>query len=178
MLKLDYEKMADPSQYSIWLIPDNKTRAILSQVIEEIAGKYKTPVFEPHATLLGSIEEKEKVVIEKTKKLALKTQRFPVIFGKVEFSTTYFQCVFVRINTNAPLMNLHVQAQKLFGGRKDYVFMPHISLVYGNFSIPEREKITGEITLPQLSFIAKTLRIIPNLPNPKDWQPLAEINLR
>lgn len=54
--------MVKPFAYSIWLVPSHPLRDSLTQLIEELAQRYGTPPFTPHATLCsgnwaGSVED-------------------------------------------------------------------------------------------------------------------------
>lgn len=166
-------QMSNPL-YSLLIVPEGNPYKVLKKIIEELSKKYQAPVFEPHLTLLGDIEGKEKTIIEKTKELASKLEPFQLTLGKVEFSTTYHQCVFVRVNPTASLMDAYMQARIMFGEKKDQVFMPHISLVYGNFAMPQREQITKEVALPALAFSAESIRLIRVSTDPGAWKNLGE----
>lgn len=165
-------------KYSLWLIPDKENQQILQEIIDKLAEKYAAPRFEPHLTLLSSIPKSEEVVVEKTKEVAARTEWFTVTTGEIEFSTTYFQCVFVRIKTTIPLMETHVRTRDIFGMDKEKFFMPHISLLYGDYNMTTREKVCRAIELPEIAFTAERIVVVQEVPDPQVWQHLAEIPLR
>lgn len=111
-------------KYSLWIAPDEENQQRLQKVIDKLAEEYAAPRFEPHLTLLSSIPRSEEIVVEKTKEIAAKTEPFTVTTGEIEFSTTYFQCVFVRIKTTVPLMEAHIRAREIFGMDKEKFLCP------------------------------------------------------
>lgn len=164
-------------QYTIWLVPSSEVKSVLDKTINNLAQKYKTPVFEPHITLLGDIKTSKEDVLEKANLLARRLKPFNVDLGEISYSTTYFQNVFVRAVSNAQLMQAYVEAKNIF--KQDVgVYMPHISLIYGYHNMEERNNIASEVDLPKgLSFKVDKLVVIPATDNPDEWEHIAEIKI-
>lgn len=163
--------------YSLWIIPPPRLKKFLDKIILRLAKKYKSPKFEAHMTLLGSIDSDEKTILQKTRTLATRLKPFPLQLGEISFSTTYFQSVFVRVNSTAKLMEANLEAKKIFQ-LSNNVFMPHISLLYGNNKMAVREKVVSEIKLPDDKFFkAEEIAIVPTTQNPAEWRYLVEIPL-
>jgi 2'-5' RNA ligase len=161
--------------YSLWIIPSSSLKKSLDEIILKLAEKYKSPKFEAHMTLLGDIDSDEETIIQKTKRFASKIKTFPLELGEISFSTTYFQSVFVRVKSTAKLLDANLKAKRIF--RMDNnVFMPHISLLYGNHGMILREKIVSEIELSKTKdFKADNIIIVPSTNNPNEWKHLAKI---
>ncbi len=163
--------------YSLWIIPSPDTKKRLKKIIIKLSKKYDGPVFEPHMTLLGNIQSEESECVKNTKVLASQIKPFSITFGDISFSTTYFQSVFLRIKSSAELMEVNLRAKKLFNLNNN-VFMPHISLLYGNFDMKMREKVSSRIHLPdKLSFKVKQIIVTPSTENPSEWKHLTEIGI-
>jgi len=94
--------------------------------------------------------------------------------GQVSFSTTYFQSVFVRVESTAELLDLNLDLKKEFE-MENNVFMPHISLLYGVDDMRLREKIASDIKIARFSFRADRLIIVPVDGNPHGWKSGLEI---
>lgn len=125
-------------------------------MIDRLSNRYHGPRFDPHMTLLGDIDGNLSAVEQKIKDLAKGLEKLELTLGPVSFSTTYFQSVFVRVNSNAKLMQLNLEAKKLFD-MENNVFMLHISLLYGDHDMATREKAAASVDLPSSSFIADKL---------------------
>lgn len=163
--------------YSLWITPETKLQNNLKQIVDSLADKYGSPKFEPHMTLLGDVEIDLDTMVKKTKSLASKLTPFQVELGPVSFSTTYFQSVFVRVKANAQLMQANLTAKEIFG-QENNVFMPHISLLYGDQDMQLREKAASKIQLPSIqSFKVDQIVITPSTKDPAEWEHLAEIAL-
>lgn len=162
--------------YSIVIIPPEPLYSQLKKVIDELAKEFDGPIFEPHMTLLGNIEMdlgqlKEKLnVLSQINKLDLK-------LGEVSLSTTYFQNVFIRVNPTHQFLELNINAKNLFGIENN-VFMPHISLLYGNQDMKKREEAASKINIAQASFTADRFIIIPVTPDPGQWVHVLEVRFK
>lgn len=165
--------------FSIWLTFPQDIKQQLETVVRSLAEKHKSPIFEPHITLISQVTGTEEHVTNQVKVLAKNTKAFNLGLTDVDYSTTYYQSVFVRITTSLPLIKLRMQAQKIFD--IDGFYMPHTSLVYGNFPPKVREKIAKSIKLPRLKFKVDTLVVTPSgesVKSPQDWIHLASISLK
>ncbi len=161
--------------YSLWITPSGQLKTGLQKIINSLADEYNSPKFEPHMTLLGDVEMDLESMVEKTKALASKLAPFQVELGQASFSTTYFQSVFVRVKASAQLMRANLAAKEIFE-QDNNVFMPHISLLYGDHDMELREEIASKISLPETKlFEADKIIITPSTQDPKDWEHLAEV---
>lgn len=164
--------------YSIWITLPDAARSRLTKIVNDLSKKYGGPTFEPHMTIVVNTNDTLENVVSKTKSIAKNTKAFELELGNIDYSTTYFQCVFVRAKTSVPLINLATKAKEKFDISSFY--MPHISLMYGNLDAEEKDKIARSIKLSTLKFKAEKLVITPageSVPDPKDWKHLAEIPL-
>jgi 2'-5' RNA ligase len=129
-------------------------------------------------TLHGVVSSTDENVVKVTREAVKGLRPFSLEVGEVEFSSTYFQCIFARVKTNANLFNAHMALRHSFGMEEERVFMPHLSLVYGDFEMEKREKITKEIDIKNKFFEAKEITIIrADLPNPDTWEIVEQVKL-
>ena len=161
-------------KYSIWIIPPQPIFNEVAKVINDLSVEYKGPVFEPHMTVLGNIDRELSDIRKAVETVAKDTEKLNLSLGPVSFSTTYFQSVLVRINSTAQLMQLNLYIKKLLNIENN-VFMPHMSLMYGNHDTKTREKIAAKIKLQTTSFIADQIVIIPEKSEPEEWKPIVTI---
>src|SRR3989338_2483853 len=162
-------------KYSICTIPPDPIYYQIKATIDQLSKRYQGPQFDPHMTLLGEIEADLSELEQKVKKLATGLSKLELSLGPVSFSTTYFQSVFVRINSTAKLMQLNIDAKKLFD-MENNVFMPHISLLYGDHSMTAREEAASKVQLPQSSFVVNEFIITPATSDPSEWKHSATIS--
>lgn len=155
-------------KYSIWVIPPEPVKKELINIVEKLANDFDGPVFEPHMTLLGNIDLELSNITEKIKPVCANSTNLELSFGAVSFSTTFFQNVLIRINSTAQLMQLNMDLKQALNANSD-VFMPHISLLYGNHGMDLREKATQMVSSINSTFIVRELVITPSTPNPSEW---------
>jgi 2'-5' RNA ligase len=164
-------------KYSIWLIPPEPLYSQLKEVISELSNTYDSPLFEPHLTLVGNISKELNEIESYLENLALRIGKIELKIGTVSFSTTYFQSVLVRVDSAAELMQLNLDIKELFD-LENNVFMPHMSLLYGNHSMAIREKVALEVKIAPQSFVVDKFVVTPATSDPKEWRHVAEIQFK
>lgn len=154
--------------YSIWIIPPTPVKSTLSEVIKNLAEEFNGPVFEPHMTILGNIKIELPIIINGLQEVAKNLTKLNLSLGPASFSTTYFQNALVRVNSTAELMRLNIDLKNKFNLAND-VFMPHISLLYGEQDMRTREVATSKIPNLESEFNIEEFIVTPSRPNPDEW---------
>lgn len=180
---LDIECLTPPvlmekkNEYTIWLMPAGQLYDELAQIISRLSGEYTAPLFKPHITLLGNIADTEEKIISKTAELAGLLKPFPIFFTALDSLDEYFRCLFIRAKETEGLMQANAKARMIFNRQQDPPFMPHLSLLYGEFPSEIKEQIiakigkefsrTLEVNSLYVAFSSKNI-------DPKDWRVLKE----
>ena len=167
--------------YSLWLVPNEETeQKYLSKTISELATKHKGPVFEPHLTILGDVNLELDVLCEKVNKVVQNTPVLKLETSSVEYSTTYYQCVFVRVKPTPEMMQLYEDLKVNLGLTSPSVFMPHISLFYGNLPYLERNEIATSLEIETQVFTSQAIVITPSGADvpPDKWEHLRELSFQ
>ncbi len=166
--------------YSIWLMSSDKgVQEYLDGVVKGLALEYGGVEFEAHMTLLGDVGGDWEEVKEGCKRLARESKSFMAETGSIEYSTTYYQCVFVRLKPSPELMELYVRAKEVFGLEKPSVLMPHVSLFYGDLEYSKRDEISKAVEFEEQKFLLDTLVVTPSGADvdPSGWEHLYEVKL-
>jgi 2'-5' RNA ligase len=164
-------------QFALFFIPPKSIYSQLELVAIRLWETYQGFPFELHLTLLSGITGEVSEVKNKTEQLAKQLKPFAIdVETRASFSTTYFQSVFVRAKASAALMEANLTAKHIFK-HPNTLFMPHISLLYGDYQMPIKEAAAESVVLPPLSFVTESLVLVPSTPNPKDWVHVAEYPL-
>lgn len=119
--------------YSIWLIPKGDSYKKFSSFINRLSKQYSSPVFVPHVTLIGGLYGKEESIIKKTAKLALLIKPFKIQLTKISAEQYYLKALFVKAKRTNELIGANKMARKIFRVKSEQKYMPHLSLIYGNF---------------------------------------------
>lgn len=122
----------------------------LARLIFQLSERYSAPNFEPHVTLLNQVVGSEEEILSKAAKLATIITPYEVQLAQVGYLDEYFRCIFLKVKQTDDVMNANARARKEFqgyikssGSAKEYI--PHLSLLYGNFPSRIKEEITTEI---------------------------------
>lgn len=169
--------MEKKNEYTIWFMPRGELYDELAQIISRLSREYGAPLFEPHITLLGDIVETEKKIMSKTAELASLLKPFPVSFTELGSLDEYFRCVFVRAKETDDIMAANANAREIFDRQQDPSFMPHLSLLYGEFPSEIKEQIIAKIGKEfSRTFQVQSLHVVASSKNidPKNWKVLKE----
>ena len=166
--------------YSIIFVPKGKTFQKFSKIIAILAKKNSAPEFKPHVSLIGNIRLPEKEVLSKSRLLASKMRSFEIRLGKVDYLDMYFRSLFVRAEISREISEADSLARKYFLREKDPPYMPHLSLLYGNFSRERKEGIIQQIGKEfKDKFLADKIEVwaVPGI-DPAEWKVIKKIALK
>jgi len=116
--------------YSIWVIPSESVNITLQKIIDQLSKEFGGPLFEPHMTIIGGINQGLSEIEEKTYKIAQTLNTLELTLGPVSFSTTYFQNVLVRVNSTALLMQLNLDFKKSIRGREFGIYASYKFIIW------------------------------------------------
>lgn len=131
--------------HSLWLMPTDKAYNKLTNLIRKIAVENNALLFEPHLNLLGEVPQSQDEVIKRTEQLVFDQKPFPVTLQTVDYEDFYFRALFVRAKITDSLLALHNRSKDVFEMANVPPYMPHLSLLYGNFPQDVKEKIIETI---------------------------------
>jgi 2'-5' RNA ligase len=143
-LKKELFRMAR-QKYSLWFMPTGPVERKFSQLIVQLAEHYSSPKFPPHVTLIGSIEAQEKELDSRVQELASLIHSFPIQLTNIDYTDYYYRALFVRIEHSEEVLTAYQQAKKVFPSNQATDYMPHLSLLYGDFSVETKKEIIKEI---------------------------------
>jgi 2'-5' RNA ligase len=164
--------------YSLWLIPSRDVYKRLNNLISCLSRKYNTPRFEPHVTLLGEVLGSQNDIVLKTAQLASVIRSFRMELDEVKYVNEYFRCVFIKAQETDEVMTANQKARKIFVRETDPKYMPHLSLMYSDFSPQAKEKIITEIGKQiKIGFDVTCIHLFFTNGEVKDWYRVKEFSL-
>jgi 2'-5' RNA ligase len=166
--------MGQSATYSLWLEPTGDTAYKLQKRINGLSKKYGTPSFPPHVTLLGGLSASQTELVALTKTLATSVKPFHLKLSKAGYLNTYYQSLFIHVEQNKGLAHLHKNACRLFDCPDEYKgdrYMPHLSLLYGDLTQEQKEKILNIIGREfHIQFTVKKVILINADGKPDQWK--------
>jgi 2'-5' RNA ligase len=158
------------THYSIWLMPSGKINDELSGMVSQLSHQFATPVFPPHVTLIGNLDGSEIELISQTQQLASLLESFWVNLTVVDYLDEYFRCLFLRAEETLALLEANRQARIIFHREQDPKYLPHLSLMYGNFAGEIKTKIVASIGREFNQLISVShLHLFSTTDQPKNW---------
>ena len=118
----------------LWLLPDSNSKKLLDQVMIEIQNKTNEPYFQPHVTLFCGTTTNIKSLKENLKRTFDDEKIIHATIDPAKEGYKFFKKLYYPLNMNNQLYQANIKAKKL-DPNSEYIFMPHISLFYGQ-SLP------------------------------------------
>lgn len=164
--------------YSLWLMPAGKVYDNSRGLIQRLAKKYNAPLFEPHVTLLGGVIQQEDDVLERAEQITSGQNAFQITLNRVDYQDYYFRALFVRAERTGQLQALHDRAKEVFEMQDISGYIPHLSLMYGDFSETVKEKIIKNIGKNQnIEFTANSVQVFKTDGEVNSWYKVKEFPL-
>lgn len=162
--------MITSTGFSLWLQPTGQTYDRLAGIIKQLGAQYHAPVFEPHITLLGGLTGSEDTLITRTTQLAKLLKPNAIKLTTLDYLDEYFRCLFANVEKSAWLIDANLKARKIFHRKDVPAFMPHLSLLYGNFPPAIKQRISIEIGSSfNFSFQVTSVQLWSTAGEPKAW---------
>ena len=162
--------------YYLWFKPSGVAYNILAATIGRLAEELGGPVFEPHISLIGSLEGTEEELIKKTEELAKQLRPFQAVLTEASYRDTHFQCLFMLVEQTGSIMEAHAVATNFFHKPKE-AFMPHVSLAYGSYPESRKKLIITQLP-PDVRTCFEVTKLYLNRADsddPKDWHEIAAV---
>lgn len=126
--------------HSLWVCPTGASRDAYQSIIQNASSSLGTFCFPPHITLVAAMMTSPEDVMERAKILAAKIAPYEFEFESVSQRNAYFQCVYCKMKRTEDVVNANKIAREVFTERKnDPEYMPHLSLVYGDFTEQQKK---------------------------------------
>lgn len=171
-----HETIMKAKGHSLWLMPTGEAYDKLSGLIKRLAEEYNAPLFEPHVTLLGKAMQSEEDVLKRAEQLASGQKPFPITLNTVDYQDFYFRTLFVRAERTDLLRALHDRAKEVFAMQDIPDYMPHLSLMYGNFPEAVKEQIIKAVGRDQTTeFTANSVHLFKTDGEVNSWHRVKEI---
>jgi 2'-5' RNA ligase len=163
----------------LWLVPEPRAEARFAAVIDSLARRYAGPRFDPHVTLLGTMEADPDELTERMHRLATVGASFSQHALEVGYLDDYYRSLFVGLELGPQLGAVREAAQDMFApwfeGRP---YGPHLSLFYGPLARADKQRLCSELRdgLP-MTFRVDRLRLVAGGDSPEAWREIATLPL-
>ena len=165
--------------HSLWLMPRGEVCERLSMIIAQLSARHDAPEFPPHVTLLGGCVGQRSELISQCAGVAATLRPFTIRLEELDFREEYFRCLFVHAALTAPLRHAHQAACQAFHRFREPAFMPHLSLLYGDFPRSLKERIIAAMGRRiDVQFKVRALHLYRTHGAPRHWRRVATLALK
>ncbi len=159
--------------YCVWLTFDSDD---ISEIIANLARKYNGPVFQPHCTLIGKTDVSLPIMKLAVIDLMRNNKPIDVHPGEVSFTDNLWRSLYIELKEKQILTKWHKHICNLLSIKYDKDYLPHISLMYNNISLEEKEKISENIQLKS-AYKIQSIQIIDCSEKVDDWRSVFELKI-
>jgi len=130
--------------HALWLLPEARAFTRLSALIADLAQAEGGPLFEPHVTLLSGITVEGEDLIGRVRALARGLAPAGVVLARARQRPEFFKALFLEVEGGG-LHGVHGRAAAALGMTPPAEYMPHLSLLYGDFAPATKDLILDRI---------------------------------
>ena len=163
--------------YSIWLIPERDSRSRFRDIILRLSKKLKSPTFYPHCTLYGRLNIPIDKIIPAADYLSKSIDQFSTVVKKLKTGKTKWKSLYLTIEKKEEMEKSYNYCKRQFLSSRKYLFDPHVSIAYGNFTPEELHYAIKGIDIPQyLSF--SSIAVVRTGENIEKWEVVFQRHLK
>ena len=132
---------------SVFLIPSDDDYRYTEGLIRHVSDRLAAPRFMPHLTLCSGTTENHELLIETVEKIARSSSPFTLPVAGVGCSDDYFRTLFMEFRETPFLTGMHNRLGEQIRRRAGSAFRPHLSLLYREMPLEEKEALARTIRL-------------------------------
>jgi len=162
--------MTSKTAFSLWLIPTGEVYDALENLISDLSKRYSSPRFTPHVTLLGELTGSHEEIETRASRLSVNLRPHAIKLTKLEYLDEYFRSLFIRVEETKEIIEANLRAREVFNRQRDPKYMPHLSILYGDFPSATKDEIIKRIGREStLSFEVRSLHLVDTSSRPEEW---------
>ena len=142
-----------------WLIPAEPAHRFLQNLINDLAGRFDAPVFEPHVTIYVGADSTD-AVDTTLSKAARDCEPIVLQALEVSHSNEFIKTLFVEFGLNSKLRQLNQVICSAAQDSSDYDLKPHLSLLYKRTSVQTRRQLARSIEMPFSQVVFDSLKAV------------------
>jgi putative hydrolase of the HAD superfamily len=149
-----------PRRCALFLSPASDDLDLLSNLVKKQCGRLDLPPFEPHVTLytgtfaeLATLERALATAIEGVMPITLTVRG-------IGCREEYFKALFLDFGEDNRLRAIHERFRDTCGVPSGYELHPHLSLLYADIPLTEKEILAQEVALPRREFTFDRVKLV------------------
>ncbi|CAL1410449.1 unnamed protein product [Linum trigynum] len=164
--------------YSLWGVPPKDVRIRLKKLTDGLRSEFGGPEFQPHVTVVGAVHLTEQDAISRFNSACEGLKPYTAAVDRVTLRV-------LLLHPTAEVVEAGSHCGGHFGYKRSTPYMPHLSLLYGDLSDKEKEKVQEKAmelddSISNLSFEISSLELWKTDTEDKSlesWEKISEFNL-
>jgi len=133
------------NSYSLWLRPSQTQIDDLTKIISRLSHRFSCTPFPPHITLLPGNPAITDSIIETCEAIIKRYPAFDITLEEIAYTPAYFRSLYILAKPETPLINIYEDTKKRLNHESSKMYMPHISLLYGNLDAKKQQTLKEEL---------------------------------
>ncbi|NQV16045.1 hypothetical protein HQ531_11355 [bacterium] len=164
--------------YSIWLIPDQKSKEMLNEIATDLRRQLNGQPLQPHLTLLGQITEELEHIRPLFRNLGHASRKLDLLVESIAYEDVFFRSLYLKTVMSSRLFDMNQAARSSFQREADPPFSPHISLLYSFASEAEKRVFHEQILNLHIGIISiSDIDLVQTQGEVSNWKLIERIHL-
>jgi putative hydrolase of the HAD superfamily len=159
-----------PCRCSVFLTPAPDDFSRLSGLIGELSGRFDVPPFEPHVTVYSGLFPDPALLQTALVGACAGVLPFDLRVRWIGCTPDYFKTLFIEFEEDATLRGLHERVKAGCGVDTGYTLFPHLSLLYAELPLREKEDLARRLTLDRATVRFDEVKVVTPLNVAAGWR--------
>lgn len=133
--------------FAIWYLFNQDDENYLTEIINNFAKKFSSPSFVPHITAYGLLDVDLKILDKNVFDSIHEQESFSIETNGINYSNNFWKTFFVEILLNKHFMKINYNLIKHLSKFSKYDFLPHISLLYKNMELSQKQLLKKNVII-------------------------------
>lgn len=158
--------------FTIWLEPAEHQQQQLSSLIHRLATEQNAIPFAPHITVYSGKTNDLAIIQQGVANIARQLVPIQLRIAAIKASDFFFKTVFLTFEQDDSVYALNQSVQQIPHENIGYHLYPHLSLLYKDMPLSEKQTIAQSIKLPMTDILFNRISVV--IPGQaEDWQDIA-----
>jgi putative hydrolase of the HAD superfamily len=159
-----------PKRCSVFLTPAGDDFARLDGLITETCARYDLPPFEPHVTLYSGMSLDPPLLKRAIDAAVAGLAPITLTVRGIGCTPEYFRTLFIEFHEHHLLRRIHGQLKAECGDSSPYLLAPHLSLLYADLPLGEKEALAAKTRLDRSELHFDEVKIVTPLNREEGWR--------
>lgn len=163
--------------YAIWFTFEENDEMILQDIINKLSKQNNSISFKPHITVYGLVNTELETISKICQRISIETTSFHVYSLKISYTDYFWKTLFVKIKPIKIMTEIFENFCKNIEKLENYIFEPHISLIYKKISNQRKQEIIQNLELKK-QFRVNGFSILHYSEKIEEWNIIKEFNFK